>query len=116
MPIYELTPIDLSDPDWKASTHHAPCVVRADNERNARLAATLAFFVATGREPGAKLHANPWNQKDKVEAHLVTEHGFREDGPQIVLAPTGDHPPWKTKTKSPSTDSKALRPTHKTNS
>lgn len=92
MPIYELTPIDLGDPDWKASTHHAPCVVRADNERYARLAATLAFIIATKREPGADTVVNPWNQEDKVEAHLVAEHAFSEDGPQVVLAPAGDHP------------------------
>jgi hypothetical protein len=101
VPIYELAPIDLDDPDWKASTHHAPCVVRADNERNARLAATLAFFVATGREPGAKLHANPWNQTDKVEIHPVAEHGFDEEGPQMVLAPAGNHPSLEDKDGKP---------------
>jgi hypothetical protein len=101
MPIFELTPIDLDDPDWKASTHHAPCVVRADNEDNARLAATLAFIIATRRELGKPTPINPWNQENKVEAHLVTEHGFRDDGPQMVLAPAGGHPSLEDKDGKP---------------
>jgi len=101
MHIYELTPIDLTDPDWRCSTHHAPCVVRADNERNARLAATLAFGIATEREPGKPLAINPWNQKDKVESHPVAEHGFNEDGPQMVLAPAGNHPSLEDKDGMP---------------
>ncbi len=101
MPIYELTPIDLNDPDWRGSTHHAPCVVRADNEDYARLAATLAFVIATKRELGKPVPINPWNQQDKVEAHEVAQHGFDEDGPQTVLAPAGPHPTLEDKDGNP---------------
>lgn len=96
MPIYELTPINLDDPDWRLSTHQAPCLVRADNERNARMAATLAFGIAARREPGANTPINPWSQLGKVEAHMVGEHSFKEEGPQVVLAPAGDHPVLKS--------------------
>ncbi|MGE4193063.1 MAG: hypothetical protein AB7E51_06720 [Pseudodesulfovibrio sp.] len=101
MPVYELAPIDLTAPDWRASTHHAPCLVRANNEQNARLAATLAFVIAVRHEPGADTAINPWNQEDMVEAHLVAEHGFDEEGPQVVLAPTGDHPTLELKDGGP---------------
>lgn len=101
MPIFELTPIDLNDPDWRCSTHRAPCVVRADNEQNARLAATLAFGIAVRKESGDPTPVNPWNQQNKAKAHEVTEHGFAEDGPQIVVAPTGDHPSLEDKDGNP---------------
>jgi hypothetical protein len=101
MPIFELTPIDLSDPDWRCSDHRGPCVVRADDEENARLAATLAFHTAAKRESGAPTPINSWNQEDMGEAHLVSEHGFAEDGPQTVLAPAGDHPSLEVKDGKP---------------
>jgi hypothetical protein len=101
MPIYELAPIDLSDPDWRCSTHRGPCVVRADNELNARLAAGMAFLTAVNIVPGESIPIDPWTQPNKVEAHLVTEHGFAESGPQMVLAPAGDHPNLEGKDGSP---------------
>lgn len=101
MPIFELAPIDLSDPDWRCSTHRGPCVARADNEQHARLAATLAFHIAVSRETGKPIPANPWTQKHKVEAHPVAEHGFAEDGPQTVLAPAGKHPTLENKGGNP---------------
>jgi len=101
MPIFELAPIDMNDPDWRGSTHRAPCVVRADNERYARLVATLAFHTGGGKELGGTVPINPWNQEDKVAVHLVAEHGFDEDGPQTVLAPAGDHPTLESKDGNP---------------
>lgn len=43
MPIWRLIPVDLTDPNWEASSHHAPVVVRARHAERARAIAQRAF-------------------------------------------------------------------------
>ena len=51
MPVWKLTPIDLDDPNWEASSHRSAAVVRAPDEDAARAAAAKAFDVATRFPP-----------------------------------------------------------------
>lgn len=68
MPVYRLSPVDLNDRDWEASTHKDECLVHATDESKARLYATREFGIATTRKPGEDVKASPWNQKGKVTA------------------------------------------------
>ena len=51
MPVWKLTPTDLSDPNWEASSHRGMAVVRAPDEAAARAAAAEAFDVPTRFPP-----------------------------------------------------------------
>ena len=52
MPIYSLTPLDLDNPNWVASSHRGRAIVRAANEHEARAVAAQAFDLKTGFRPG----------------------------------------------------------------
>ena len=86
MPIWRLTPLDLTSPYWAASQHTSTAVIRAETERDARQAAMQAF----GREvPGIPWHANPWCQLALVACELLDASGYPATGPPAILAPQG---------------------------
>jgi len=60
MPIWRLTPLDLADPSWEASSHRGMAIVRAPTERLAREEAQKVFGVKTGFTPGGGVKAPPW--------------------------------------------------------
>lgn len=89
MPIYKLTPIDLDHPDWQASTHKAPVIIRAKDTILAREAANMAFAIAVVHRPGENTICMPWNQSSHATCEQLTEHEFDEEGPDQVLEPEG---------------------------
>ncbi len=76
MPVWKLTPTDLSDPNWEASSHRGLAVMRAPDEAGARAAAAEAFDVPTRFPPtgGAKLPPGtaPRSSKRSASAIRVT--------------------------------------------
>lgn len=52
MPIWKLTPLDLSGLSWEASSHRGIALVRAQDETNARTTAAKAFDAKTRFQPG----------------------------------------------------------------
>lgn len=88
MPIWKLTPIDLSDPDWEASSHRGLAIVRADDEEAAREAAQEAFGVKTGFRPGEGIKAPPWKRPALVEAERIKDARYDPEGPTEVLDPS----------------------------
>lgn len=87
MPVWLLTPLDAHDPDWQASSHCGPVVVRAPNEQRAREAAAEAFDLKTGFRPGEGVRFPPWNRAALVKAEQVLDTRFDEDGPTALLEP-----------------------------
>lgn len=87
MPLWQLTPVDLRDPDWEASSHRGMAVVRAPHERDARDAAEKAFGVKTRFSPGAGVKAPPWKRPHLVAAQIIKDERYEEDGPTEVLFP-----------------------------
>ena len=86
MPIWRLTPIDLTSPLWAASQHTTRAVIRAATERDARQAAMQGF----GREvPDIPWHANPWCQLALVVCEPFPASGYLETGPTAILEPPG---------------------------
>lgn len=87
MPIWMLSPVDLADPNWEASAHRGPVVVRAPNEQDARDVAARAFDVKTGFRPGEIPRYPPWTRPALVRAERVQDPRFEEKGPTAVLEP-----------------------------
>jgi len=88
MPVWRLTPTSLADPDWAASSHRAPAVVRAPSEAAARKAAAAAFGVATRFSPGDGARFPPWTSPELVRAARVDEPGYEAEGPTEILDPS----------------------------
>ena len=75
MPVWKLTPTDLSDPNWEASSHRGMAVVRAPDEAAARAAAAEAFDVPT-RSPTL------------VKVERIGDARYEAEGPTEILDPT----------------------------
>ncbi len=87
MPVWRLTPIDLSDPNWQASSHRAAAVVRAPHETAAREAAADAFDVATDFPPRGGAPFPPWRSAALVKAERIEDPRYEEQGPTEILDP-----------------------------
>ena len=79
--------MDLDDPNWEASSHRGPCVVRARNEADARATAAAAFDIRTGFRPGRGVTFPPWTRAALVKAERVGDSPYAADGPAEVLEP-----------------------------
>ncbi len=87
MPIWKLTPIDLDDPNWEASSHRGLIIVRAPNEASAREAAEEAFGVPTRFPPGKGMRVPPWTRSELVRAEIIDSPIYPAEGPTEVLEP-----------------------------
>ena len=88
MPLWRLTPIDPTDPNWEASSHRGPAVVRADDEDEARHVAQEAFGVKTRFVPGKGVLAPPWLRPNLVRVEEIEDERFDPEGPTEVLDPS----------------------------
>jgi hypothetical protein len=93
MPLWKLRPLDLGDPNWEASSHRGPVMVRAPDEQAAREQAQRAFGVKTRFSPGATIRTPPWQRASLVAAERVRDQRYEEDGPTEVLEPSFTLPP-----------------------
>jgi osmotically-inducible protein OsmY len=87
MPIWQLSPVDLSDPNWEASSHRGTAIVRAPDEKTARETAQSAFGVATTFKHHPRLIA-PWTRAKLVHASHIEDQRFDPEGPSGVLVPS----------------------------
>jgi hypothetical protein len=90
MAIWRLTPVDVDDPSWEASSHRGHAIVRADTEDAARAIAQHAFGVKTGFRPRRGSIVSPWKRTELVQVEHVKDPRFEEDGPDEVLMPIFD--------------------------
>jgi hypothetical protein len=88
MGLWKLTPLDLLDPNWEASSHRGPVIVRAPDEAGARAAAAKAFDVATRFPPGAAVRVPPWTRASLVKAEPFADRRYEAHGPTEILDPT----------------------------
>jgi hypothetical protein len=88
MPLWRLTPVDLADPNWEASSHRAHAIVRAPDEEAAREEAQKAFGVKTGFAPGKGVLAPPWKRAALVRAERMDDERYESEGPAEVLEPS----------------------------
>jgi hypothetical protein len=88
MAIWHLSPVNLDDPSWEASSHRGAAVIRAENENEAREIAQEAFGVKTGFRPRRRIIAPPWKSTELVHAEHVSDPRFEEEGPAELLSPS----------------------------
>jgi len=87
MPVWQLSPVDLSDPNWEASSHRGMAIVRAPDEKTARKVAQSAFGVTTRLKHHPRLIA-PWTRAKLVHASHIEDRRFDSEGPSSVLVPS----------------------------
>jgi osmotically-inducible protein OsmY len=87
MAIWQLSPVDLSDPNWEASSHRGSAIVRAPDEKTAREAAQSAFGVQTRFRHHPRL-VSPWMRAALVHASRIEDRRFDPEGPSGVLVPS----------------------------
>ena len=87
MDIWKLTPVDLLDVNWEASSHRGIVIVRAPDAAAARAAAAKAFDVTTRFPPGAGMRAPPWTRAALVTAERITDRRYDPHGPVQILDP-----------------------------
>jgi hypothetical protein len=72
--VYELKPLDLRSPCWRASTWKGSIIVAAEDEKTARTLATLNFAIATEkRSPAEEVPYPPWRHSDLVSCAPLEE-------------------------------------------
>ena len=89
MTIWRLSPVDLSDPNWEASSHRGAVIVRAPDEKSAREVAQSAFGVQTRFRRHSRPIA-PWTRAELVLADHIEDQRYDPDGPSGVLVPSFD--------------------------
>jgi hypothetical protein len=84
MPIWQLTPLDHTAPEWVASNYVGRAVIQAATERDARQAAVQAFGKET---PGVPWHTHPWRQLALVRCEELPASGYPTTGRTEILEP-----------------------------
>ena len=87
MPIWKLTPIDLTDSNWLASSHRDLAIIRAPDETTARTVAEKAFALPLHFTPGSGVRVPPWMRPSLVKAEMIEDRRFDPAGPPEVLMP-----------------------------
>lgn len=87
MKIYKLSPRAGDYAGWKYSTYRGDAIVRAQDEKEARLEAAKAFGIAATVKLGEATVSEPWTQSVAVSATVVIESKFPNEGVAGVLSP-----------------------------
>lgn len=85
MQIWKLTPLDLGDPNWEASSHRGIAIVRAKSEKAARAAA--AFDIAVRFPPGKGVRTPPSARAALVKVEPIEDPRYDLMGLVQVLEP-----------------------------
>jgi len=85
---FTLRPVDLTSPNWAASTHKSRCTVFARDERAARRIASNEFRIAVARTMGQPIPTSPWLNEDDVYCMKASvQDGISPDMEGLVLIP-----------------------------
>jgi len=85
---FTLRPVDLTSPNWAASTHKSRCTVFARDERSARRIASNQFRIAVSRTMGQPIPTSPWLNDDDVYCMIASvPGGISPDLEGIVVVP-----------------------------
>lgn len=88
MAIWKLTPLDLLDPHWQASSHQGIAIVRARDEADARTTAAKAFDTKTRFRPAEGQKFPPWKRPALVKVERIEDPRYDAEGPSAVLEPS----------------------------
>ena len=85
---FTLRPVDLTSPNWAASSHRSRCTVFARDELTARRIASNEFRIAVVRTMGRPIPSSPWMDEDEVYCLKASVQGdIAPDMEGVVLIP-----------------------------
>lgn len=87
MKIYRLSVILPDYPGWRYSQYCGNCIVRAESEGDARIAAMGKYIQMAEAISGQDFAAIPWNQEHVVACIEDTSDEFTHNGPPEILFP-----------------------------
>jgi hypothetical protein len=88
MPLWKLTPVDLSDCHWEASTYKGEVIVREADERAARRRAHRAYLLRAVRVRAGVPKFSPWPDSSLVICTRVdATETLPETGERGVIYP-----------------------------
>ena len=88
MPIWKLTPLDLRDPIWEASSRQEVAIVRARGEADVRATAAKAFDVETRFSPRKGQRFPPSTRTELVKVEHIEDKRCEAEGSAAVLDPS----------------------------
>ncbi|MCH8079618.1 MAG: hypothetical protein IIA06_07560 [Proteobacteria bacterium] len=87
MNIWKLSVTNPDSQNWEASTHKGDVIVRAKDERQARMAANQAFIIATKKILGRSIKLSPWEDSEDTKCELIENGKYSTEGEPCVLEP-----------------------------
>ncbi len=87
MPLWKLTPIDVADPNWEASTHKGEVIARAGTEERARDITYAAFTIAAPARYEEPVKITPWRYLHLVMCEPFESDDYDAEGPERILLP-----------------------------
>lgn len=85
---FTLRPVDLTSPNWAASTHRSRCTVYARDERMARRIASNEFRLTVARTMGQPVPTSPWLDEDEVICTIASvPGGISADLEGVIIVP-----------------------------
>jgi len=90
MRVYELKPTSEALDDWEANEYKGTVIVRAQDEKSARLKASFGFFTLTKEESGRDTPIPPWQNGKLVICKQLDNSEYEEEGPEEILFPKSE--------------------------
>lgn len=85
MYIWKLSVVDYSSPNWQMSACKGDIIIRARNEKQARLMATKDFTIVTGRILGGGTGYSPWENNLDTRCERLDDSSYSTRGNPCVL-------------------------------
>ncbi len=90
MRVYELKPTSEALDDWEADEYKGTVIVRAQDEKSARLKASFGFFTLTKEEYGRDTPIPPWQNDKLVICKQLDNSEYEEKGKEEIFFPKSD--------------------------
>jgi hypothetical protein len=88
MKIFKLEPKNLDSHHWNASVYNDIAIVRAKDEKHARIKAAFTFSIAVEVKSNSDATPiSPWLLDDHVDCIGETDSGYPIDGDEEILYP-----------------------------
>lgn len=93
MNIYKLKPLNSSYLGWRRSAYSKEVLVRAESEKDARIASKIAFGKMIKSEPGRDIPPAPWEDESHTSCEELHDSKYDQNGECEILKPEG----WDTR-------------------
>lgn len=87
MRVYELKPTSEALDNWETNEYKGTVIVRAQNEKSARLKVSFGFFTLTKDESGKDTPIPPWQNGELVICKQLDNSEYEEERLEEILFP-----------------------------